>query len=384
MTCAHTTHRLFVGSYTEGTCDQGIYTLLFDEVAQQMRVVGQGGHAPNPSFVTVRGNVLFAAHESDSCGMLAAYVIAADGRLVCCGACLFPPDAGTCHVSIHPSGHMVYGANYESGSVCACRLVRVEETCAKGVPNAPTTFALIGGLPIVRHYGRSIHPVRQRTAHVHSTSFIPETSLVAAVDLGLDTITIYATDHAGTIKEPALQTIPLDAGSGPRMLAFHPYLPLIALINELGNDIMVFRYAQRAYPPNNRACRFAPDYLHWHQLERWALPERHIPANTYAATPLAAHIAFSPDGTFLYASARGSDCLAWFHLSRTGSLLTRDAVPCGGRTPRHFALSADGRFLAVANQDSNNVVMFARDVITGKPRELCHVSLYKPSCVAWA
>ena len=37
-----------------------------------------------------------------------------------------------------------------------------------------------------------------------------------------------------------------------------------------------------------------------------------------------------------------------------------------GKTPRNFAVSPNGEFLAAANQDSNNVVMFRIDPETGK------------------
>ena len=41
-------------------------------------------------------------------------------------------------------------------------------------------------------------------------------------------------------------------------------------------------------------------------------------------------------------------------------------VSSGGRTPRHITLSPDGRALLAANQDSANIVVFARDAATGR------------------
>jgi 6-phosphogluconolactonase len=40
-------------------------------------------------------------------------------------------------------------------------------------------------------------------------------------------------------------------------------------------------------------------------------------------------------------------------------------VSTGGREPRGFQLTPDGRLLLVANQNSNNVVTFAVDEATG-------------------
>ena len=36
-------------------------------------------------------------------------------------------------------------------------------------------------------------------------------------------------------------------------------------------------------------------------------------------------------------------------------------MDCGGKTPRHFALDPGNQWLLVANQDSSNIVVFARN-----------------------
>ncbi len=367
---AYALHRLFVGSYTDEKHDQGIYTILFDEANQHLQVVHQGGHAPNPSFIALHHTLLFAAHELSSRGMLAAYAIAPDGSLVFRGACSSPEDAGTCHVVVHPNGRFLYGSNYESGSVSCCTLTSQAAARSTGA----RLQVVSGGLPSVYHHGRSINPTRQRAPHVHTASFIPNTHVLAVVDLGLDTITLYQVDGTGPLKLPA-QTIPIEAGSGPRMLAYHPTLPLTALINELGNDIMLFRYAHTQTTLATFSCP------HWDLLTRLSLPTA-LPDGAKSEA-LAAHSAFSPDGTFLYASIRGSDRIVWFHLTPEGRLLDRNDVSSGGQGPRHFSLSPDGRFLATVNQFSNDVVIFARDAASGQLHEMCRISIHAPSCVVW-
>jgi 6-phosphogluconolactonase len=37
-----------------------------------------------------------------------------------------------------------------------------------------------------------------------------------------------------------------------------------------------------------------------------------------------------------------------------------------GQVPRNFAISPDGQFLLVANQESDNIIVFKRDKETGK------------------
>jgi 6-phosphogluconolactonase len=43
-----------------------------------------------------------------------------------------------------------------------------------------------------------------------------------------------------------------------------------------------------------------------------------------------------------------------------------EIVPAGGKHPRNFNLSPDGRWLVCANKDSDNVTVFTRDAATGR------------------
>lgn len=85
-----------------------------------MRADGCGA---NPTYLAQRGSLLFAAHELDSCGRMAAYAIEPDVSLTCRGACTAPYDAGTCFVLPDPNGRNLFGANYLSGSVACCALL---------------------------------------------------------------------------------------------------------------------------------------------------------------------------------------------------------------------------------------------------------------------
>ena len=81
----------------------------------------------------------------------------------------------------------------------------------------------------------------------------------------------------------------------------------------------------------------------------------------------AAALHLSPDGRFLLATDRGTDnSLVSFAIDRaSGMLRPIDRHATGGNEPREFALSADGRFVLVANQRSNSISVFARDPASG-------------------
>lgn len=341
--------RLFAGSYTDGAERAGIRSIAFDEERGDARIVRAHECAPNPSFLVQRGAYLFAAHELDGCGRMASYVVGEDGSLTCRGACTAPHDAGTCFVLPDPNGRSLYGANYQSGSISCCALL----------PDG----RLAAGLPPVRHAGRGLRDDRQEAPHVHTLSFVPGTRLLAAVDLGIDALVVYPVSECGAICPTPAETVRVPAGSGPRMAAYHPRLRLAALANELACDVLLFRFDENG--------------LNWHPVAQLPLPQ------APDGDALAAHIAFAPDGRQLYASVRGSDRLATFQVDERGRASERVDVPSGGRGPRQFSLSPDGRFMAVANLASDNVCVFERDAADGALRETAHVCVPQVACVIW-
>ena len=61
-----------------------------------------------------------------------------------------------------------------------------------------------------------------------------------------------------------------------------------------------------------------------------------------------------------------SDSLATFKPTRSGKLEFVELTASGGLNPRHFSLSTDGSLIAVANQVSRTVVVWQRDLKTGR------------------
>jgi hypothetical protein len=103
------------------------------------------------------------------------------------------------------------------------------------------------------------------------------------------------------------------------------------------------------------------------------------PANTGAA---ALHL--SPDGKFLYASnrANANELVIYSVDPQDGTLMPAGHQSSLGVKPRDFCIDPTGKFLVVANQDSDNLVTFKRDLEagtltpTGKP-----VEVGSPVCV---
>jgi 6-phosphogluconolactonase len=61
----------------------------------------------------------------------------------------------------------------------------------------------------------------------------------------------------------------------------------------------------------------------------------------------------------MYAANRGADSIAVFkHDTSTGRLSIIHDCGCGGKCPRHIGIIGQVPLLAVANQNSNEVVLF--------------------------
>jgi 6-phosphogluconolactonase len=79
-----------------------------------------------------------------------------------------------------------------------------------------------------------------------------------------------------------------------------------------------------------------------------------------------AEVLVDRSGKFLYASNRGHDSIAVFAIDPAKGTLTFVAdVLTGGKEPRHFAIDPSGKYLLAENQFSNNVVVFKIDPATG-------------------
>jgi len=97
-----------------------------------------------------------------------------------------------------------------------------------------------------------------------------------------------------------------------------------------------------------------------------------------------AEIAVHPSGKFLYASNRGHNSISIFAIDSQGKLTAAGNVPTAGRTPRFFGLDPTGAYLLSANQDSDNIVIFKIDRKTGGLTPTGDtLALASPVCVAF-
>lgn len=246
-----------------------------------------------------------------------------------------------CHAALSADERFLCVSNYNGGSL------RVFPLAADG--------SLSEACPIIQHTGHGADPLRQAKPHVHSVTFSGQYAI--AVDLGTDQLSFYPV--AGDRLSSRTDTLALPEGAGPRMLKYHPSLPVCYCVCELNNELAVFQCDANGLPT--------------------AILQRISTVGNSSTPSAAGDVVIAPDGQTLYVSNRGQDTIAAFRLAADGSAALLTTVPCGGKTPRFLALSPDGNWLFACNQDSDTVGIFC--LKDGWPQRHGSFALPTPTCL---
>lgn len=256
------------------------------------------------------------------------------------------------HLELDPSGRFLLVANYRSGSVAVFRL-----EADGGI--GPMTDN-------VQHQGSSVHPVRQTGPHAHMIMFDPADGAVLVPDLGLDAVLTYELSDQGKLLEQPGRRIEVPPGAGPRHLAFHPGGGYLLVVNELDNTVAALRREGDGYVTTDVAST--------------------LPAG-FDGHSQAAAIRISPSGRSVLVSNRGaaSDTIAVFRFDvDKGTFDLVELTSTRGREPREFIFSPDGRFVIVASQDSDALVVMEFDEDGPGLRFLSSIAVPTPVCLRLA
>ena len=263
------------------------------------------------------------------------------------------PSSGNhpCYVSVHKNGKWVAAGNYSTGNL-------VYYPAAKD--------GSLGTATMIQHKGGSVVKGRQEGPHLHATVFSPDYKYLMTPDLGLDKVMIYKLNSDGSIIKENPGFVDLKPGAGPRHLDFHPKKKYAYLMEEMSGNVTALSYKK------GKLSVIQPINAH--------------PAD-FKGTVGSADIHVSPDGKFVYCSNRGeSNTIGIFKVNASnGSLTLVGHQSTMGKTPRNFSIVPTGNYLLVANQNTNDVVIFKRDKMTGLLTDTGDkLTVNKPVCLKWA
>ena len=346
------TYSLLIGTYTKSGTNDGIYVYDFNSQTGEVNLKSKISGEENPSYLAIGkdGKHVYAVNEVRNGGISSYLFNPKSGELTFLNRVGSGGDS-PCYVSVDDKNKYVFAGNYGSGSLAA---IPLKEDGSLGT-----------GPQFIQHEGSSIDKGRQQGPHVHCTVLSPDNHYLLTANLGTDKVSIYQFD-ASKVSQPLSPAEPafvsVKAGSGPRHITFHPNSKYAYLIHEMGSMITVFDYKNGQLIEKQTITMLSPDFK---------------------GKVGAADIHISPDGKFLYGSNRGNaNELVIYGINKKGLLSYVGRQPAQGKAPRNFAVDPSGNFLLVANQDSNEVIVFKRDKKTGLLTPTGgKIQLSKPVCL---
>lgn len=351
---------LLVGTQTSGT-SKGIYAYSFDSSTGELKQTGLAAEADNPTFLALAGDgrTVFVANEVNrfdgkKSGAISSYRLDRATASLTKISEVATDGGGTCHVAVDHTGRSAFAANYGGGSAASFAVD------AKGRLSEAVSF--------FQYTGHGPNPKRQEAPHAHRVTVSPDNRFLLVNDLGLDVIHIYRLDAATaklTPNEPAVWRS--SPGAGPRALRFHPNGRVAYCVTEMSSTVVVLRWDARAG-----------------SLE--TVQEVVMKPKDFVGVTGGADIVIDRGARFAYAIDRFDNLVVTFSVAAgDGKLTLLNRIPCGGTIPRHLALDPTGRWLLVANQDSDNISVLRIDPHSGKATDAGKsFPLSKPQCLVFA
>lgn len=306
-------------------------------------------NAGGPGYVAISPNKrnLYAVSGANT---ITSYAIQADHKLKRINS-QSSEGVNPCHVSVHPSGKMAFSANYTGGSFTAYKL------SADGAVS-PATYK-------EQYVGTGPNARRQEKAHAHYAAARPDGKYVYVVDLGSDKIMNYVVDAAsGKLSpNPAQPFFKAKPGSGPRHFTISASGKFMFLLNELDATLT--------------SCSIGKGGV-IKELQTYET----VPAGLTGNTSSAVHL--HPNGKFVYVSNRGHNSISAFRIAADGKLEKIDEITKSISIPRDFNIDPTGKYMIVANQAADNLVVYDVDVKTGKLTFKSEsISVKAPICVTF-
>jgi 6-phosphogluconolactonase len=334
------TTRFWVGASTAGelgSAARGIRSLEVD--AAGAAVLGEPiDVGSNPMFLARHGGDLLAvAHELDD-GQVSTWRVAGDSVQP-----IAPPSttgsAGPCHVAFDAEGTRVFAANYVGGRLSV-------HDAATGALLAAFDFA-----------GNGPRADRQESPHAHQAVLDPARKRLLVNDLGSDRVRVIRFTVTGAPSHDPGDDIIIHPGAGPRHLVIADDLAIVA--NELDRTASLI------------------DLTTGEELSSTPVGPDVAPRGLGLSA-----IRLTRAGTVLIGD-RDLDGVQVLGVDASRRTLERvGELPTGGEHPRDFELTADERFLVVADQASDSIAIVELDDAGVPQRVVTTVETPAPACIA--
>ncbi|SDE81041.1 6-phosphogluconolactonase [Mucilaginibacter pineti] len=329
------TYDLVVGTYTTGK-SKGIVVYRFYVESGKLAYLSEIDDVTNPSYLTVSKNnhFIYAVNELPKGEVSAFSFDAKTGKMAFINK-QSSAGADPCYIAVDKDQKNALVANYSSGTVAVLPINK--------------DGSLGAAIQTIKGEGSGPNKDRQASAHAHMSAFSPDEKYVFYNDLGTDKVNIFRY-HAG--KEVPLvpadpASVSVEAGAGPRHIDFSADKKHAYLLTEMGSSVVMYDY-NNGKLTQKQVITMLPD--------------------GFKGQTGAAAIHVSPDGRFLYASNRleTNEIVVYGINQENGMLTFVQRQSSYGKNPRDFAIDPTGKFMIVANQNSDNMYVFRIDQSSGR------------------
>ncbi|KAJ4026175.1 hypothetical protein NW761_006720 [Fusarium oxysporum] len=207
---------------------------------------------------------------------------------------------------------------------------------------------------------------RQEASHLHHVILDPTGKYVITPDLGGDVCRVFTYDKNTLTPIAEVGSLSAPRGSGPR----HGFFRIMA-----NGETFFFFNGELDQKVYSYSVKYTRTGLSFTKVFEIPSLNASFPPNT---APIS-EIAMSPDQRFVIVTNREksfanspqrgsgpSDTLTVFRINENGTLKPIQAVPSGGYLPRQFSFNKSGDKIAVGHQVNQTVVIWKRDVKSGK------------------
>ncbi|CAF3596662.1 unnamed protein product [Fusarium graminearum] len=314
---------------------------------------------PGPSWLTLdkKNNVLYCLDRGGQTGSLNSFTIGNNGALKTVARVKAPSGGVAGEIITGNKGKRGYfSAAYDSGTAAVFAVG--EQGALPGTEQLQQVSSKIDKIGPI--------PSRQETAHLHHVIIDPTGKYVITPDLGGDVCRVWSFDKDKLAPIAEVGALKAPAGSGPR----HGFFKVM----KSGETFFIFNgeLDQKVYSYRVTYTRMGLSFTKVFEITSL---NAKFPPNT---APIS-EIAMSPDERFVTVSNREksfatsiearsgpSDTLTTFLIKDDGTLEPVQAAPSGGWLPRQFSFNKAGDKIAVGHQVNQTVVIWKRDVQTGK------------------
>jgi 6-phosphogluconolactonase len=275
---------------------------------------------PNPSYLCKTDDLLFAVGEFDDHCTITSFK--KEGSAYAQKDCIQLEGTCLCHLSAHPDAHFLAASCWGNGLFFTVAY------------HEDGTFGDI----LYKEY-QSDDTGRKSRVHC---ALIDE-DWIYVVNIELDLIFCYHLEN-GIPAEYSRLSLP--TGTGPRHICLNKENQLIYCVTEYSSQLLTIDCSNR---------------MNMKLLSAVSLLDPSFEGTSYGST-----LAVTKDQQHIYCANRGENTIAHFTINDQGLPIFSDRTSCLGDWPRHIALLENDSLLAIANQNSGEIVFLSRDSQNGK------------------